>query len=106
MLCIPTRIFYLNSHQSRVQSSCEYMISIHSSLVGERMSGGSEAMSEHSLLVCLVTGDDEVNPSGYESMAEDLTNSQKKESSAHFSEEEEEEETINPLGQNKSPHVA
>ena len=83
-----------------------YMLSIHSSLVGERISDGSEAMSEHSSSIHLVTSNDKVYPSGYESIVEDSTSSQERESSAHFSKEEEEEETTSPSGLNKSPRVA
>lgn len=85
-----------------------YMLNIHSTLVGERMSDGSEAMSEHSSSIHLVTSNDKVYRSGYESIVEDSTSSQEKELSAHFSEEEEEEEeeTTSSSGLNKSPRVA
>lgn len=70
------------------------------------MSRGSEAINEQPLPARLVTGDDDVYPLGYEPMAEDPTNSQKKGSSTHSSQEEEgekeeeegEDEATSPSG--------
>lgn len=78
------------------------MLSIHSSLVGERMSSGSKAMSEHSSSVYSVAVNDVVYLSGYESMAKDPTGSQERKSLAHSFEEKEEEEekTTSPSGEN------
>lgn len=55
------------------------------------MSSDREAMSEHSLSIRLVVGDDKFYLSGYEPMAEDLAGFPKRESLAHSSEVEEEE---------------
>lgn len=68
---------------------------------------------ESSLSTHLVTGDDDVYPSGYEPMAEDPTNSQKRESSANSSKEEEGEEeekeredkAVSLLGQDYRPII-
>ena len=46
------------------------MLSFHLSFVGERMSSDKEATSDHSLLVRLDVGNDEVCPSGYDPMME------------------------------------
>ena len=56
------------------------------------MSSDKEATSDHSLLVRLDVGNDEVCPSGYDPMTKYPMSSQERESLAHFSEEEEKEE--------------
>ena len=68
------------------------MLSFHSSLVSERMSGDREAISDRSLSVRLDVGDDGVYLSGYAPSTKYEANPQERELSADFSKEEEGEE--------------
>ena len=70
------------------------MLSFHSSLVSERMSGDREAISDRSLSVCLDVGDDGVYLSGYAPLTEYEANPQERALSANFSKEEEREEEV------------
>ena len=70
------------------------MLSFHSSLVCERMSGDREATSDRPVLVRLDIGDDEVCSLGYAPSTKYQANPQERELSADFSEEEEGEEEV------------
>ena len=70
------------------------MLSFHSSLVSERMSGDREAISDRSLSVCLDVGDDGVYLSGYAPSTKYEANPRERELSADFSKEEEGEEEV------------
>ena len=70
------------------------MLSFHSSLVSERMSGDREAISDRSLSVRLDAGDDGVYLSGYAPLTEYEANPQERALSANFSKEEEREEEV------------
>ena len=70
------------------------MLSFHSSLVSERMSGDREAISDRSLSVRLDVGDDGVYLSGYAPSTKYEANPRERELSADFSKEEEGEEEV------------
>ena len=70
------------------------MLSFHSSLVSERMSGDREAISDRSLSVRLDAGDDGVYLSGYAPLTEYEANPQERELSTNFSKEKEREEEV------------